>query len=321
MESEYKYEPGDYRIKISADSAEESIRKNLLNFELKKIEPIGEGMGSNVFLVNNEDVFKFAKHEKASGAMEMETAVLDELQDVITLPIPDVKYQGIQTQNRLKFFGYGEIKGTGLVKEDLQNEVVRQRVAAQLAQFLNEMHSFDKERAEQAGVKEVDNREFYTQQLKEARNTLYPELEANYPNEAKEVEDYIEKFFDAYLRDKTNFEYTPTVVHNDLEGDRAIIYDPEKKELAGIIDFGSVKINDPDFDLWRLYAHYGRDFLDEILSSYPHGDTDKLMGKLDFYWKAQDVRRAVRAEMVGDKENVRHKIASIIKRSEENKNA
>ncbi|KKU91293.1 MAG: aminoglycoside 2''''-O-phosphotransferase [Candidatus Jorgensenbacteria bacterium GW2011_GWA1_48_11] len=307
LESKEKsYEPGDYRLGVSLELARKSISENFPNISLKSIDYFSEGLGNVVFLVNGEYIFKFARHEKASKRLEQELNLLPKLVERISLPIPNPEYAGRQADNGLRFFGYKKIEGIGLTKESINglDEETQMKLAKQLAELLKQISSIDLDEARQWGIEEVDPRTFYARQLKEAREIVYPILEAQYPEEAEELKTYIEGFFRDYFNNADNFDFKPAVVHGDLEGRLAIIFDPEKREISGIVDAGNPEINDPDFDLWRLYAHYGWDFMVKLLKFLPHDSLERLRGKLDFFWRAQTVHRAVRAILLKDEESI-----------------
>ena len=263
-------------------------------------------MGSVVFLVNGEYAFKFAKHEKAAQSIRKEIDMLPEIREWVSIRIPDVSYVGPQQNRELPFLGYKLIEGIGLDKEHVigPRGEVNTLVVEQIAEFLSQLHSFDVEVARQKGVEDIEPRPFYAEQLAEARRTVYPVLERRYSDDAVRLKRYVERLFEEYLSDDENFSYRPSLLHGDLEGGLAILFSPEKHGVAGIIDFGNIQINDPDYDLWRLYSHYGQQFIEAMLKVYAHKDHERLFKKLDFARRAQSLHRVVRPIRLADPESI-----------------
>lgn len=301
-----RYEPGDYRIEVSVESAREGIEKSLPDFEVKDIELFNEGLGGAIFRVNGEYLFKFAKHEKASRAIESEIIFLPKVREYATLPIPEVAYVGSYGEKGLRFFGYPEIKGVGLKREHMVGERghIEETFVKQIADFVEGIQSCKVDEARRWGVKEVNPKDFYLKQLEDTREVVYPFLDREFPGEAASLKTFIEGAFEGYFSDALNFTFEPKLLHGDLEGEQAILYGPEENKIAGVVDFGGLQINDPDFELWRLFAHYGRDFMEVFLRYNPNGDPERLYKKLDFFWDAQTVHRLVRQLMLGDAENI-----------------
>lgn len=296
-----RYEPGDYRINVPVSVAREGIERSCPDLEIGHIEPYGKGVGDAIFRVNGDYLFKFAKHEKASKILEKEMAMLPELQGHVGVPIPEVRYAGRYhgRNDEQLFFGYKEIIGRGMKREDVQEDgVIKENLVGQLVEFMDGVQAYDVAKARERGVPEVDPRAHYEREREDARRELYPFLKARFPVEASELERFIEESFEKYLGDENNFDFEPKLIHGDLEGPNAVLYDEERDEIAGVLDFGGLEITDPDRELWRLYAHYGKDFTDKILELKPHPNQGLLYGKMNFFWTAQEVHRMVRRLMV-----------------------
>ncbi|MBI4085809.1 MAG: aminoglycoside phosphotransferase family protein [Candidatus Liptonbacteria bacterium] len=300
-EEQKRYTPGDYRIEIPIEVAENSIRISFPDFPLRTIELLDAdrsgGFQNAVFIVNGNYIFRFPRHEKANQSVIVESVVLPKLQRTLDLPIPQIEFVG-QQLNGLQFIGYKLIEGIELDKRFLlapENAETRfkPKLVGKIATFLRQIHAFDIEEAKRGGVEIRDPRTFYQGKLQDARDNLYPFFEKSFSEEAPAFKTYIEKLFEEYFNNPKNFDFQPTLLHGDLESEH-IMYSEERDDIAGIIDFGGIKIHDPDYDLWRPYYHYGREFIEELLKTYPHSDPDFLFKKMDFYWRAQVIHRIVR---------------------------
>ena len=304
-EAESRYKPGEYRIEISVDVAREDIEKNFPDVKVERIEYLGEGMGNTAFLVNGEFIFRFAKNEKADASIEKEIKALPEIQKRIDLPVPNFEYTGRQ-RNQFRVIGYKRVGGESLEKSDLVSPEgkVDEELTSQLATFFKQLHSIDVTTAKSWGLPKRNFRSQYENELQDARDRIYSLVEQTYPAEAELIKDYIEKLFAGYLDNRENFEYKPAVLHGDLEAEH-IIFDQQSRKITGIIDWGGMRIGDPDYDLFRPYSHYGSEFIEEFLKHYPHPDPEHLRQKLDFFFRAQMIHRTVRPIILGDQEEAR----------------
>ncbi len=233
-------------------------------------------MDSKAFLINGGYIFRFPKFEWSGGQLGIEIKLLPELRKSVTLNIPNFEFVGRQS-NGFPFVGYKKIRGVALDEECISkmNEEELNNLVQQISQFFNEVHTFPVHKAVSLGV-ELDNfRESYLADLERMRNEIYKNLD-------QRVQNYVEKIFNDYLSDKVNFNYTPQLLHADLSPEH-IIYNENKKKIEGIIDFGDVKVGDPDYDLMYLYEGLGVDFLNQLLKIYHRNDKSDLILKLKFF--------------------------------------
>ncbi len=160
---------------------------------------------------------------------------------------------------------------------------LRDALMSEIAAFIQQVHSFPVDTAKRCGVKAVDFKEKYASQLEDIRRNVYHLLDTL-------TITYVEKLHEDYLSDEKNFEYMPVLLHADLSPDH-IIYDHEKRAIAGVIDFGDVQIGDPDYDLVYLYEDYwGEGFIREFLRYYSHDDPERLLAKLEFFSRSNTIR-------------------------------
>ncbi len=296
----------DYRAHISPEFARESIEQALPDFRVDSIEMFTEhSIGSVTFLVNGEYIFRFPRHEKAEKSLEMELRVVPELHDKVSVPIPDFEFSGSQSGKPFHFVGYKKLEGKELTSEILNDADGNPdpKIVKEIATFFSEMHGLDIEKARRSGLEERNEEQFFHTQLKEARQHVFPALREQFPKEMESIIKKIEETFEDYFSDKKNFEYIPKVLHGDLEAEHILI-DPRTHVVTGILDFGSVHIGDPDYDLWRPYSHFGKKFIDALLEYYPHADSKQLFQKMEFFWTAQVIHRVLRVILVDDKEEI-----------------
>lgn len=314
-ESLSRYEPGDYRLGISQELARESIESNFPEFKNCTIRLFSEGLGSVVFLVNDEYVFRFPRHEKADVVLGVERAIVPKLHDYSGVPVPDFQYAGLQAGRNLHFVGYPLLRGERLTKEILyeKSDTPNPQLVKQIATFFRELHAFDLHEARASGVKERNLRRFFEGQREDARDHVYPVLRERLGAAAETMIEKIEKAFSEYLSDAGNFSYIPALIHGDLEVEHILI-DPRTRDVTGIIDFGGIRVSDPDEDLWRPYFHYGKRFIEELLKNYPHENPSHLFRKMEFFWTAQIIHRTLRPILIGDEKKLKNKLPQLVER-------
>ena len=241
-------------------------------------------MDSKAFIVNDEFIFRFPKRGEVVNHLKAEISLLPKLRPHVRLEIPNFEYVGRQQENGFPFIGYKKIHGVGLEKElmrkldsDLQNKLIKE-----ISDFIQQVHSFPVDAARKSGVKVADFKKSYTGDLENMRKNAYHLLD-------QDVINYVEKLFKDYLSDEENFDFTPVLLHADFSPDH-IIYDEDKKDIAGVIDFGDIEIGDPDYDLMYLYEDYwGEDFIRRLLKYYSHNNPERLVKKLDFFSRCDTI--------------------------------
>ena len=282
---------------ITPEDAREEIARNFPEIEVSSIESIGEGMNNRGFEVNGKYVFRFPRKKDAARSCEIEIALLPELRKAVSLPIPNPEYVGRSANDR-PFMGYESIPGTPLAPELIRDSrgAMKPHLVQGISQFFREIHSFDIDKARRLGAPGPNLQEKYTEELERVRETIYPVLDEQYPQEAEQLKAFIEKCFADYLNDPKSFEYQPAFLHGDLIEEH-ILYSSEQDKLTGIIDFGNAMIGDPVMDLARPYSYYGKEFIDELLKTYPCSDRELLFRKVKFYMAAQIMNQLVRNKL------------------------
>ena len=259
------------------------IASNFPGFQIASIEVAGEGMDNLAFDVNGKYIFRFPKLKKASDHLELEAAVLPELQKGLAVRIPSPEFVGTDPRTGFTFSGYKRIDGVALEPEVLVDldPVVQSSLVGQIARFVKQLHSFSVDTAAQLGVGTNDFEADYAGDMAPIRELVLPRL-----SDAERR--YVERLYRDYLDGPDNFDYRPTLIHADLSPGH-IIYAPETQKIAGIIDFSDIEIGDPDYDLQWLYADYGDRFLQTYLDANPHPFPDRLVRKLLFFYRANAV--------------------------------
>lgn len=249
------------------------IQQDFPTFRISSIKKVGEGDNSKAFLVNENYIFRFPKRKDVKQQVRKEICVLPKIRSALNLQIPDFEF----ISPELHYVGYKKIEGAVLTNKIFQSLKKKDQhfLEKTIAEFLHQLHSFSVEALQNCGLETMNLFEEYAENFENAKKLIFPEI-------SKNKREIISRLFTEYLSDENNFNYTPTLVHNDFSKDH-ILYVPAKKEITGIIDFGDIAFGDADYDFMYLLDEFGVDFLMEILKYYPHPNHPVSRNKIHFF--------------------------------------
>lgn len=242
------------------------IIKNLkekFEFDASYIEFLGEGYDSKSYVINEEYLFKFAKHEDSRNSYKREYQILNFLRDHFksNIQIPQIEYY-----DESGIIGYKLIKGNPITKElyESMTEEEKEKLTTDIANFLKSLHNLD------------------VSELKEFKTSLYDAYKADlellrekiFSKLTEKERNYIENFIASILSNTKLFHGKMCVCHNDLSADHILI--DEDKKVSGIIDFGDACIIEDYRDFMYILEEseeeVGRSFGERVLDKYAYPD-------------------------------------------------
>ncbi len=119
------------------------------DFEVQALSILESGHDSEAYLINNEFVFKFPKHQKSSTNLYNEINVLLEIEGKLPIPIPEIKFIGNPNEIfHMYFIGYRKIDGITLTPAldmifPILNEEEREKIDKVYKDLLNTYSFFD----------------------------------------------------------------------------------------------------------------------------------------------------------------------------------
>jgi len=252
------------------------IRANFPELGIVSAEINRDGQYNDVLIVNEALVFRFAKVPAAIETLRQEVAILHHLQDQISLPIPNPAYVNLAAKVIGEaFVGYAMIPGIPLWRENFRKITspdVRQKMAIQLATFLQELH--------QVPVKELgvelqieDQPAYWNEMYVQIQEKLYPYMRAD-------ARQGISEHFEKFLGNLATYEFKPQLRHGDF-GTGNILFNPASEAIAGVIDFGSVGWGDPAGDFAGLFISFGEAFYRDCYAVYP--EMEAALERVKFY--------------------------------------
>jgi len=258
------------------------IVSNFENMKVNHILRLGEGWMSRAYLINHEVVFRFPKEKDGSLDTEKEIKTLPHLKTHISLSIPEFIYCGKQ-DNGYPFVGYRLLPGEPLDEQlfcSLPSET-KNKIAHQIAEFMDQISSFCVERKKNLNIPKRNFYQYYLDMFNEVREKAFPKI-------TQDIQSYISFRFETYLENKNHFSYSPKLLHADLSLDH-LLFDQKRQELSGIIDFGDMKIGDPDYEYLYLLEECGEAFTKKVMELRKEENAQHTYEKLSFFLTADNV--------------------------------
>jgi aminoglycoside 2''-phosphotransferase len=262
---------------LCCDGLEESliddVKRSLPGFEIAAWRLLGEGWMSRALLLNDRYVFRFAKRHETGTDFAKERAVLPIVAERTTLALPHFEFEGVQA-NGLPFVAYPVLPGEPLPEDSTTAlpERARERVAEQLARFMDELHGTPLEQLAGAPLETVDMPEDVRESARR--------WQAFRDRVPLRVWSYVDRRFDEYLSETAYHVYAPRFLHADLSPDHLLF---DGHQLTGVIDFGDCEVGDPDYEYQYLLADMGLDFTRRVMELRREPNIEALLRKVSLF--------------------------------------
>jgi aminoglycoside 2''-phosphotransferase len=232
---------------------------------VETIVPLGEGDFCTAHLVNDEWVFRFAKHGDAAVSLRREACVLPKIADRVEVAVPSPEI--VDLHSAPAFVAHRMLPGPELTKDRYLGliEADRDRCAGQVGAFLAQLHSTDVELVRPCGLSTMAYAARGAEVLGHVREHALPHLTA-------EDRAFVEERLGRHEPDAVE----PVVLHGDLSPEH-VMYDEATRSVSAVIDFGDVTLGDPAWDLVYIYEDYGLDFLRRAIQAYAPSDARALL--------------------------------------------
>lgn len=216
---------------------------------LTEVKRVGEGWDNLVFLINKKIIFRFPRRKIAVELMEQENTILQHLQSLFTLKIPNPHYIGRPSAEfPYPFHGYEQIAGVSACHAQLSSS---DRIASieSLSIFLKQLHAIKPAQAQAMGAKA---QLFDKTQIAKTIDTLHYRVNKIIDLNLCKINK--ENFHQEILQIQSiKLPHEPCLVHGDLYC-RHLIFD--QGQLTGIIDWGDVGISHKTVDLAVIWGFY-----------------------------------------------------------------
>jgi aminoglycoside 2''-phosphotransferase len=263
-----------------------------------------EGQYNDLVFVNDNLIFRFPKYREGMEKLRDEVHILSRIQGHTTLPIPDPIYTAIEGRPLGQaFIGYRMLPGEPLWSdtfESITDEETLNRLAAQLAGFLQELHTIPLDVVGR-DLPVHDGPDDWARMYAEIRQHLFPFMRPD-------AQEGSRTHFETYLNTPRLHAYTPTLRHGDF-GTGNILYDPNERVIGGILDFGFAAVGDPALDI-AAASTFGESFLGRMQSTYPQ--IELMRERATFYRGTYALSEALHGIKSGDQEAFERGIAEYV---------
>ena len=270
---------------LDHSTAARLIFGHLPNADYAKLEPFGSGDFCIAFQWGNQ-VVRVARHPEAASALRRETCVLAGIGGMLPLPVPQPTYYS--PPGCPPFTIHNEILGEVLTRESWENlpSFELEKAAEDLADFLRTLHSIPVEMSQKCELARLDAAAFARRLREASMETIYEFLD---PETRHQLDTTLEKWSLLSQPD----EWQPSLLHCDI-GPGHVLYDPQAKNVTGVIDFGDILIGEPARDFVYIYEDYGPVILNEVLNRYAGQEAPKMMFAIRKWYLLEAISWTVR---------------------------
>jgi aminoglycoside 2''-phosphotransferase len=235
------------------------ITENFPEIKFSKSKIIRHGFDNDVVILDDKLVFRFPRPDY-QARFKSELTLLRRLRGQFHLKIPDYNY----VPKNDVFGGYEIINGQPLSKTLFNRlpQKTKMVLAAQLGQFLTDLHSVKLAEVKAAGFSNEAQNQWWAQEKCEKdyqkfKATVLPKLEVS-------IGKWVSSKYEAYLALAPR--QRAVAIHSDLGVDH-ILYSKPAHKIDGIIDFTDLEIGDPAMDFVGLWV-YGTEFVELVFEHY-----------------------------------------------------
>jgi aminoglycoside 2''-phosphotransferase len=231
------------------------------NLEISTLRVNTDGLINDVFIVNEDLVFRFPRNSDWGVKLfTNEIKIIELARKYVEIPLPQYEYKA----EDLAVYRY--IKSDALRREDILKLARKEQaeIAARLAVFLKQFHEIPPSELKQNKIAQSDvnrSRETWLELFENVKKELFPSMMPH-------VRESIGEHFAPILADKNFMDYEPRLINGDIVPYH-IIYDRRRKQINGIIDFGTAGIGDAAADFACMIYNYGETFLAKMAKNYP----------------------------------------------------
>jgi aminoglycoside 2''-phosphotransferase len=237
---------------------------------------VDEGENNDIVVVADAYIFRFPRYQAGVERLPRVVHVLQAIEDRVTLAVPAPRWSCLEPSvPGQAFLGYERIAGETLWRhtaEQIRDERVLDRIAAQLVSFLRQLHDVP------LGVVLPEEAQDFDP-LGEWRD-LYRRLAARvFSHMRPDARGSVAERFRRFLGDPRNRAISPAVVHGDF-GTGNLLYDAASGAIAGVVDWDGAGGGDPAVDYAALLA--GLPMLAERIHRLAP-EVDAMMDRVRFY--------------------------------------
>jgi aminoglycoside phosphotransferase (APT) family kinase protein len=239
----------------------------MLEYQIRSIEGIGEGLDNAAFVVNGELIVRFRKDRDEAAPATAEARLLAAVRAISPVPVPEVVFADARC------LAYWRLPGVPLLDVPGAQRASRAgAIAATLGDLLAALHSAPVERMAELVETDDTPAEHWRRDAARAYAAVATEVPAIHRRP-------IERFVEAAPPDRA---HARAFTHSDL-GIEHVLVDPSAWTVTGVIDWSDAAIADPAYDFGLVLRDLGPAALDAAIGAYGIEIDDGLRERAGFY--------------------------------------
>lgn len=247
------------------------------SIKVEKYKYFNWAFGNDVFLINDEFIFRFPRVEQTVNHLKYEIEFLEFLKPRVKVNIP----QYTHISKKEDFAGYEIIPGKHLTSSAFKtlNKKNKEKVINELIAFINVFHKIDLNDFEKYKPAKRDDYISIEKRIEEElEDKLFPKLSKN----------ELELIRDFYEESKKILQEIPNTcpIHGDLYAYNTI-WDKVASEIA-IIDFSDYMTSDPARD-FEVFYDYGQEYAELAYEKYEGLKDSQFLQRAEIYYKAHGI--------------------------------
>lgn len=262
-----------------------------------------DGQFNDIVVVNEEYVFRFPRTAQVAAHYAQQAHLLRFLYDKVSLPVPLPRFSslpGVPWQEQ--FMGYRRIPGEPLYRNVITtlDDDTQHAIAGQLATFLRSLHRLTA-RDLPVTLPMRDQVHDWDMVYHDIKESLFPVMR-------RDARFLVQAQFETYFRYPDLQTFAPVVRHGDFGGSN-ILFDRQRGQVSGVLDFESLAVGDPALDAASL-STYGERFFALCLPVYP--ELQAMRERARFYRTTFALQEALHGIRTGDVDAFRNGMADYV---------
>lgn len=262
---------------ISLDNSQITrLAERMPGLKVNSIQKLDQGWDNEVYLVNEELIFRFVRRVFVIPFVQTEIKALNLLEGRITCPIPKILYNGTfkpahsgqeaysdepQTETPdYPYFVYTRLPGSMIAGLQL-SDAEKQRVILPITGFMNELHQIPLTEEIRANIpKDTIGRLDIAKRTKQIRDKIYVTEKLGVTLRQSFIEDLLSRVSQPSV-DQTN-----CLVHGDLYAKN--ILTTNRNMLSAIIDWSDIHVGHPAKDFAFAVSFFNPVQLTQVMNKY-----------------------------------------------------
>lgn len=269
------------------ESSRKIIHRMFPEMEGGNIQQIDFGWANRILVLDRQYVVKIPRYPEAARWTEKEIEITRRLRGMLPVEIP--AYVSTLYQGELVAAAYGFMDGSlfttqpvdeGIEKVD-PDEFIKgssgDGIAKQLGRILSSIHEVRSDHVSDILGKYVadDWSAKIAKWISQCRKVCEVVFSGTQRGKCGQL-------LDSIWQEYSDFEFSQKFIHGDFGGWN-MLFDPDKAEIVGLLDWADSRIGDPAKDFTELAYDFGREFAGRVLDHYGRDQDPHMLDRAELY--------------------------------------